>query len=292
MNTTKIMIAASLVLVAFAGTASAHTWTPASQGAQSAGTLDITGLGVLGVAVCQDLDLPVLLCGTNGLGAFFDATPLEQGDRHSHASGTCNVELGGQQLNGVEYFYSCGTDRNDDNFVTDNEVCTGEDDTSTAGRTPAVTNHDECSGETAVASTLGPGTFDGVNEHHADDWVDGCWSATVNAGCPTGVRAKTQSFCFQDDVRGWTNDPSDDTGAAGDDVGALNQAVFDATGAPGAVPATNGWDDIVVFVGIQVGQNALGPHVGTVTITLTGNGTNNCGVVSGEHTTVGNTRTV
>ena len=147
--------------------------------------------------------------------------------------------------------------------MTDNEVCVFEDDTTAHAGTPAVTNHDECSGETAV-------TNGGAGEDWADDWVFGD-QTDIN-----GV-----SFCFQDDVRGFTADPLDDTGQAGADVTFLNQA-------------SGSWDDVVVFVGITLpGASATAGHVGdfqaTLTITGTAVGSTCSGNVS-AHGTVGNTR--
>ena len=79
-------------------------------------SVNIAGLGEFGVSVCDNGDPPlvaIIACGTGGIGAII-AVNETGGDWFD---GTCSVEPGAPNTGGF-YGFTCGTDRDDDIFVT------------------------------------------------------------------------------------------------------------------------------------------------------------------------------
>lgn len=120
MNTTTVsLLAAMLVAPALVLADPTVTYHRDSIGPSG---VKIAGVGKFGAALCDGGNPPliaILACGSGGISAIIDVSALEDNHvpHHHFAVGTCSVEPGTPSVPG-SYSYVCGTDRDDDSFVT------------------------------------------------------------------------------------------------------------------------------------------------------------------------------
>lgn len=117
MNTNLKLAALGLALSAIAAPAIAYSQTT---GGLAPGSVDVSGVAGLGVAFCQNANPAAPLgCGGAGLGVFFDVSTAAWGlnGLTQYATGSCSVSNSGALVQG-DFSVTCGTDRDDDTFVT------------------------------------------------------------------------------------------------------------------------------------------------------------------------------
>lgn len=118
---TKLIVGMGIALL-MAGTAVADDY---SRSVAAPSTVDVTGVTVLGVAFCENLDLTPLFCGTGGLSAIIDiSADSEIGATTSYVTGSCTVTPSTPSF-GAQYTFSCGSDRDDDTLVTNGDALVG-----------------------------------------------------------------------------------------------------------------------------------------------------------------------
>ncbi|HUR61043.1 MAG TPA: hypothetical protein VM286_01595 [Candidatus Thermoplasmatota archaeon] len=143
-------------------------------------TLDLTGVGVFGINVCENV-VPnppgsPLGCGNGGVGAIIDVSALGTVGK---AFGTCSTAATATSV-GTDYSFSCGSDRNDDTFVSN-------------APTPSCVNP---TGRDAQCD---------ANEDYVDDFADG------------GSQANTSiALCARIDTTGSPATLNEDLDAGGD----------------------------------------------------------------------------
>jgi hypothetical protein len=158
MNTKLILALAALVAVS--GAASAYTYNY-SRDVFGPTTADITFVGQFGVAVCDaSATVAVIDCSTSGIGAIVDVSNIASTD---FVSGTCDVSTNnGANTHGVvagTFSYSCGTDRDDDGFVTNVDLsCVPPGLPGTCSSDPVDGFDDDSTANTIVSNTAGSGT--------------------------------------------------------------------------------------------------------------------------------------
>lgn len=122
MNTKLIIGMAAALLMA--GTAAADDY---QRSVAAPSTLDITGVVVFGVAACENVlgaSSPAF-CGTGGVSAIIDISgDSEISSSTMYVTGKCGVTPSAPGV-GADYTFSCGTDRDDDTFVTNSDALVG-----------------------------------------------------------------------------------------------------------------------------------------------------------------------
>jgi hypothetical protein len=118
MNTKLIATIGLAALLAGAGAASATTSYSQSRTSIWPNSVDLTGVEFLGLSFCElVLDSTQLGCSHGGLGAIFDISSLND-TSNGYATGSCKATVPTLQSGTV----SCGTDRDDDTFITNSDA--------------------------------------------------------------------------------------------------------------------------------------------------------------------------